>query len=65
MFSYYIYFFQLPILPEFIFSVFDYAAYKFAMYFMGTPIDELEDTLIGFGAREDPNVIHNALNWYR
>jgi len=63
--SYYISFFQLPILPEYLFSLFDYAVYKRVMFKLGTPADELEDALIGFGAREEPNVMTSTINWYR
>ena len=58
-------FFQLPFLPEIMFSMADWAVYKKLMSELGTPIDEIEDTLIGFGARENPDTIHYAINWYR
>ena len=63
--SYYIAFFQLPYLPERIWSVYDWAAYKFLLHVVGTPVNELETTLDGFGARENPDTIHYAINWYR
>lgn len=63
--SYYISFFQLPLLPELFFSLCNWAVWKRVMFRLGTPIEELEAALEGFGARENPKVIHSTINWYR
>ena len=48
-----------------LFSLYDWAVWKKVMAELGTPLDELEETLVGYGARENPKVIHYTINWYR
>jgi len=63
--SYYIFFFQLPYLPEFVFSANDYAVIKLLMAKIGTPISEVNRCIRGIGVRDDPRTLTCAINYYR
>ena len=63
--SYYMFFYQLPFLPEISWRANNWATYRLLVASLGTPLEDVEKTLEEFGAKSDPTVIHYAINWYR